>query len=86
MISTNLEKSQIQIVKLCIDNFTLKNINIEKYFNILSLIIKKICTIPYLHLNTTHMICLLNDDNFIETYNECFKNIDKLIIYLLTGK
>jgi len=85
MITLKLEKSHLRILNLCVDKFTLKNINIEKYFDILSLLIKKIYIIPYLQLNTAHIICLLNDDEFMETFHTCFKTNDTLINYLLSG-
>jgi hypothetical protein len=83
-ISTlKLEPSQLRIANLCVTKFTLKNINIEKYFDILHLLIKKICVIPYLQLNTKHILCMLNDDDFMDASNDYFKNTDKLTNYLL---
>lgn len=84
LITFKLDNPYLRIVNLCVDKFTLKHINIEKYFDILSLMIKKICIIPYLQLNTNHIICLLNDDDFMDTYHIQFKTTDKIIIYLLS--
>ena len=83
IITLKLYEPHLRIVNLYIDKFTLKNINIEKYFDILSLLIKKICIISYLQLNTKHIMGLLNDHDFIDTLHTCFKNNDKLINYLL---